>query len=72
MVQKCKRHQSSPGGKEKCTLTSRELHVPAAQMPIVQMLPDSALADTALQSTELCRIDTAVVTAAKCRRTRQL
>lgn len=72
MVQRCKRHQSSPGGEEKCMLTSRERHVPAAQMPIVQMLPDSALAGTALHSTELCRIDTAMVTAVKCRRTRQL
>lgn len=44
----------------------------AAQMPIAQMLPDSELADTALQSTELCCIDMAMVTAVKCRRPGQL
>lgn len=53
-------------------LTSRELHVPAAQMPIVQMLPDMELAGTAPQSTELCCIDGATVTAVKCQRPRQL
>lgn len=53
-------------------LPSRELHVYAAHVPIVQMLPDSELADAALQSSELCCTDTATVTAVKCRRPGQL
>lgn len=53
-------------------LPSRELHVYAAHVPIVQMLPDSELADAALQSSELCCTDTATMTAVKCRRPGQL
>lgn len=44
-------------------LICRELHAHAAQVPTVQMLPDSELADAALQDTELCCIGMATVAA---------
>lgn len=59
-------------GEKYYLLTSRELHVHAAWMPIVQMLPDSELADAALQSTELWCIDVAMVTVVKCQQPGQL
>ena len=47
-------------------LICRELHAHATQVPRVQVLPDSELADAALQDTELCWIDMATMRAVKC------